>query len=178
MSRTSAFKSIYMEFMETPPPPTIEAKLPDLTWRWVWGRLAQAGLPALLVDVGFSYLHNILPLQVRRHWLSLSASPACLRCGAAVEDVLHFFTACPRVAEAWEALLFAATRVLGPTTDRKLLFLAFPPAVAERHVVLAVLAFVELAWSTRDTEAALLPREVRARVKVLAKGEIKTIFEM
>jgi hypothetical protein len=129
-----------------------------------------------LVDVGFSYLHIILPLLVRRHRFSLSASPTCLRCGAAVEDVLHFFTACLRVAEAWEALLFAATRDPGPTTDRKLLFLAFPSAEAERHVVLAVLAFVELAWSTREIEAALLP--VRARVNVLTRGGAKSIFDM
>jgi hypothetical protein len=81
----------------------------------------------------------------------------------------------PQSGGSLEALLFAATHVLGPKTDRKLLFLGFPPAVAERHVVLAVLAFVE---STRETEEALVPREVRARVKVLAKGEIKSIFEM
>jgi hypothetical protein len=64
--------------------------------------------------VAFYMLHNILPLQVRRHRFNMVASPACPRCAAPVEHVLHFFTACPRVAAAWESLLFRAAVCLAP----------------------------------------------------------------
>jgi hypothetical protein len=58
---------LYKELTATLPPPKIEFKLPGLQWRHVWSGLATAGLPPpLLVDAGFSAIHNILPLQSRR----------------------------------------------------------------------------------------------------------------
>jgi zinc-binding in reverse transcriptase len=94
-------KSLYAAFTDTLPPPKVEVKHPDIDWRKVWSRLVTPGLPPLAVDTAFSMLHNILPLQVRRHRLQLAESPACRRCGAPVEDALHFFTACPCVVDAW-----------------------------------------------------------------------------
>jgi hypothetical protein len=46
-----------------------------------------------------------------------------------VEDILHFFTACPRVAAAWAFLGHRAAFSMGrPLTDQDLLFLAWPPS--------------------------------------------------
>jgi hypothetical protein len=129
-------------------------------------------------------LHNILPLQVRRHRFGMVASPACPRCAAPVEDVLHFFTACPRVAAAWEFLLFRAAVCLGPPPppDDRLLFLAwprFPPFPAENAGVLAVVVFCELAWSIRAAVAALSPEAVRSAVEAAAaSGPLPSIFSL
>jgi len=168
--------AIYIEFTSTPPPPKVEAHLPDLPWSRIWGRLALGGLPPQLAEIGFSYLNNILPLQVRRHRLRKVASPACERCGSPVEDVLHFFTACPRVAAAWECLLFYICRLLGgPISDRSLLFLAFPISVHEIHIIYAVLSFADLVWSGRHEVAALTPQAVKACVGG-ASGIFKSVF--
>jgi hypothetical protein len=122
-------KALYADLMSTPPPPKIEAKLPGLRWDRIWGRLTTPGLPPALVDTGFAALHNILPLQTRRHRLGLTASPACTKCGAVSESTLHFFTQCPRVSDAWEYLALAASRVIGgPINDLHLLLLDLPPS--------------------------------------------------
>jgi hypothetical protein len=44
-------KRVYGGLTETFPLPKIKAKLPDLGWRKIWGRLALASLPAVAVDV-------------------------------------------------------------------------------------------------------------------------------
>jgi hypothetical protein len=146
-----------------------------LHWRHVWSGLAMAGFPPLLIDAGFSAIHNILPLQSRRHRLRLAPSPACLRCGAPTEDVLHFFTQCPRVADAWEVLALASTRALcGPLPDLHLLLLNLPIHPNEQAVVLAVLAHIELAWRLRDLPDPIPPQQLVARLLPLPM----TIFDL
>jgi len=153
----------------------VEARVGDIPWWLAWGRLATHGLPGQAVDVAFMALHNILPLQVRRHRLRLSPSAACERCGV-VEDVLHFFTACPRVAEAWSYLVWRASLAIGsPVSDRRLLFLAWPPCVADIHVTLAVLSFLEWAWESREGGVDLDPEELVARVEARATGHFRSI---
>ena len=81
--------------------------------------------------------------------MRLVASPACERCGGQLEDILHFFTDCPRVSDAWNRLVFQVSRLLGaPVSDEDLLFLAFPMSVFEIHIIFAVLSFADLAWSS------------------------------
>jgi hypothetical protein len=94
-------KSLYAAFTDTLPPLKVEVKQPEFDWRKVWSRLVSTGLPPLAIDTAFSMLHNILPLQVRRHCLQFADSPACRLCGVPVEDALYFFTACPHVVDAW-----------------------------------------------------------------------------
>ena len=176
-----AAKSVYAELLSTPPPPKVEAKWPAFCWPRIWGRLALAGLPSMLVDVGFSYLHNILPLQTRRHRMRMVASPACLKCGAGVEDVLHFFTACTRVWEAWEVLALAACRALGgPLPDFHLLMLNLPIHENELAVVLAVLAFTDMVWASRLEAATIAPGALKARVRALARsrGHFRSLFDV
>jgi hypothetical protein len=180
----AAAADIYADLVSSPPPPKVEAKIPDLPWHVIWSRLSLASLPASAVDAAFSALHNILPLQVRRHRFKIVPSPACPRCQAPVEDVLHFFTACPRLVAAWEFLVYRAARCLGgpPPPDRLLFFLAwprFPPSAAENAVVLAVVVFIELAWSTRAAVADLTPEAVRSAVdEAAAAGPLPSIFHL
>jgi hypothetical protein len=166
---------IYSEFAYTPPRPKVEARLPDLPWHNVWCRFGLRTLPAEAVDAAFSALHNILPLHVRCHRFRIVPSPACPRCAAPAEDVLHFFTACSQVASAWEFLCYHVARCLGglPHLDRLVLFLAwppFPPSPLENAVVLAIVTYIELAWSARARVADLTPEAVRAAVTEAAAG--------
>jgi hypothetical protein len=173
-------KALYADLMSTPPPPKIEAKLPGLRWDRIWGRLTTPGLPPALVDTGFAALHNILPLQTRRHRLGLAASPACTKCGAASESTLHFFTQCPRVSDAWEYLALTASRIIGgPINDLHLLLLDLPPFTAyEQSIVLAVLAHIDLAWSSRDSDEPLQIPALVARVKFFAHGHLRPLFSL
>jgi hypothetical protein len=163
---TVTAKIIYSEFLSTPPPPKVEYNRPRIGWPQVWSHLATIGLPQAAVDVGFSAIHNILPLQIRRHRLRITPSPACRRCGAAMEDVIHFFTACPRVADAWSALATIAGRTLGgPVHDANLLHLFMPPRYPiDRSVTLAILSHMEVAWATRDNDGPLVLEAVKASV--------------
>jgi hypothetical protein len=173
-------KNIYLDLTDAPPSPKVEAKFPDLVWPRIWPRLTTAGLPPSLVDVGFSALHNVLPLQSRRHRLGLAPTPACPRCGAASETVLHFFTQCPRVRDAWDCLFFAAARALGgPLPDLHLLFLHFPLHYPhENAIVLAVLAHMELVWLRRDVDGPIAPAVLKARVNFLAHGPVRSLFSL
>jgi hypothetical protein len=93
---------VYLAFMDTPPPPKVEAKWPP-EWEVVWNRLCSSGLPPAIVDKFFRLLHNILPLRGRLATLGSAADGACPHCGES-EDVVHFFQRCPRVANLWDAL--------------------------------------------------------------------------
>jgi hypothetical protein len=162
---SSKFIYIWAVYCHPAPPLKIEARLPDLPWRLIWGRLAGSSLPGLLVDHMFSLLHNILLVQDRCHCLRLAPSPHCDRCPGLVEDVLHFFTSCSRVEAAWAFLAFrVALLVGGPVPDRSLLFFAWPASRWDPPIALAVAAYAALAWETQEEVGLLLPTLVRARV--------------
>jgi hypothetical protein len=80
--------------------------------------------------------------------------PACPRCQAPMDAVVHFFMACPRLAKACVFRAHRAALCLGGVSppDHLLLYLAwpyFPPSVVENALILAVASFVELAWTPR-----------------------------
>ena len=79
-----------------------------------------------------------------------------------MENILYTFTACNRVEEAWEYLLYTALRLLeGPVPDTDLLFLKFPISPSEIHIIFAVLVWSSSS-SSRGEPAAITPLAVRA----------------
>ena len=157
--------AIYKALSPQPPPPKIQNRLPSFPWNRIWGRLALPSLPQSLREVGFNLISNILPTGERRHRLRIAPSPACNHCAATHDNIIHTFTSCRRVAEAWESLLYKACCLLGgPVTDADLLYLKFPITASEIHIIFAVLSYADLAWSTRGEQAALTPLAVRARL--------------
>jgi len=171
-------KLVYKDFLSSPPPPKVEVRVGDIPWWLAWGRLAIRGLPAVAVDVAFMALHNILPIQVRRHRLGLAPSPNCQRCGGVeVEDGLHFFTSCPRVAAVWAYLVWkVALAVGGPVQDRRVFLLAWPPSAQDLSVALAVLTYLEWVWEARDEGGNLDRAVLVARVAARAKGLFRSIL--
>jgi hypothetical protein len=172
-------KQVYAELTTTLLPPKIEAKMPAIGWYHTWQHLQIAGLPPPAVDTMFSLLHNILPLRSRLHRMGQAAA-ACRRCDAAVEDQLHFFTACPRAADVWAYLATTVGRLLGgPLPDLHLLLLHLPlhhPLLL--HVVLAVVVLVELVWATRDDPAAIAPQTLKDAVQIHTKNHLVNIFSL
>ena len=151
---------IYKDWMADQPLPRIQLKLPLLPWDLIWKRLATPFLPPLAVDLHFRALHNLLLTMERKHRFGTVPSPVCPRCPALVEDSLHFFTSCPRVAGAWDNLLHRAILVSGlALTNRSLFFLAWParPGRVEAALTLAVITFSAWSWETRDLPDPLLP---------------------
>jgi len=164
---------IYRDLLTDLPPPRIQLKLPALPWDLIWQRLATPLLPPIAVDCHFQALHNLLPTRERLHRLGLAPSPACLHCPALVEDGLHLFTSCPRVAGAWDNLLHRAILVSGlALTNHTLLFLAWParPGRLEAALTLAVTTFSAWAWETRDLPDPLLPIDYQVKVGLAASG--------
>jgi hypothetical protein len=155
----------------------VEAKRPEFDWRKVWSWLVTTSLPPLAVDTAFSMLHNILPLQVRRHRLRLADLPACRQCEVPLEDALHFFTACPRLVDTWGCLASAAGRALGgPLPDANLLHLHLPVHPREQSVALAVVVFVHFAWEAREDQEPLPVAAYLAAVRAAVQPHLVNIF--
>jgi hypothetical protein len=114
---------LYKDWQTDLPLHRIQLKLPLLPWDLVWKRLAAPLLPPLEVDLHFRALHNILLTMERRNRFGDAPSSACPHCPAPVEDSLHLFTTCPRVAGAWDYLLHRAILVSGMALTNSSLFL-------------------------------------------------------
>jgi hypothetical protein len=127
----------------------------------------------MATDLHFRVLHDLLPTMERRHRFRVVPSPNCSTCPGRVEDGLHFFTSCSRVAGAWDYVLHRAIMVSGMALNNNtLLYLAWPPRPArmEAAIPLAVVTFTAWAWETRDLPAALLPPDIKVRVDLAAAG--------
>ncbi len=110
----SLHSSVRTEWMSPPLIPRIQLKLPGLPGDLTWQRLAAPFLsPLAVVDAHFKAIHSILPTRERLHRTRQVPSSACLHCPVPIEDGLHFFTTCRRVAAAWDYLLHQAIMVLG-----------------------------------------------------------------
>jgi exonuclease III len=161
-------KDLYKSWVSTPPHPKIEQKMADFHFNWtrIWARLSWVGLPPRAVDIAYRAINNVLPLADRRHRLALVDAPACLRCGAQIEDTLHFFTGCTRVHEAWGDLAQRAVLALGRVVgDRELLYLNIPSGRGEGDTVLSVVTFIEMVWATRAEPGNISVRALQARIK-------------
>jgi hypothetical protein len=65
----------------------------------------------------------------------------------------------------------------GPVPDHLLLLFAWPACGLDIPIAVAVAAFVELAWSTREDSEPLVPALVRARVDAAAaSAAVGSIF--
>ena len=143
-------KNIYSTFMDSPPPPKITFKWPDLPWASIWGRLWASRLVTEEADVSFQLLHDVLPLRGRLARFGVEAAAFCPRCPhQVVEDSLHLFTACARVAELWQQLVAALLPHTGPLADRDILFLAWPPLARDVDLSITLLVYHHLVWTTR-----------------------------
>jgi hypothetical protein len=164
---------IYRDWMTDTPLPRVQLKHPLLPWDLIWQRLATPALPPMATDLHFRVLHDLLPTMERRHRFGVIPSPICSRCPGRVEDGLHFFTSCSRVAGAWDYVLHRAIMVSGMAlNNNSLLYLAWPsrPARMEAAITLAVVTFTAWAWETRELPAALLPPDIKVRVDLAAAG--------
>ncbi len=124
------------------------------------------GLPPRGCGYCYRAINNVLPLAARCHRLAIAETPACLRCGAQIEDTLHFFTGCTRVQEAWGDLAQRAVLALGRVVgDRELLYLNIPLGRGEGDTVLSVVIFMKMAWATRAEPGNVSVRAWQARSK-------------
>jgi hypothetical protein len=92
-------------------------------------------------------------------------------CPALVEDGLHFFTSCPRVARAWDNVLHRAILVSGlALTNRTLFYLAWParPVRLEAILILAVITFSAWASETRNLADPLLSADYQIKITLAA----------
>jgi hypothetical protein len=148
MATTAA--NLYSSFMETPPPPKVTLRRPDLPWDTIWPRLWRPRLMAEEQNMAFKLLHNILPLRARMARFGLVAQAHCPHCPGVAEDTLHLFTACVRVANTWQQLVATLVPHTGPIQDEDLLFLAWPRMARDYDITVIILAFISSVWAARD----------------------------
>jgi len=144
-------RAVYADFMDTPPPPRIEAKLPDIEWPLAWPRLWSSGLQAAEADIMFRLLHNVLPVRARIARLDPGRCDGrCQHCPCHQETLDHLFVHCVRVADIWLQLFFRLHYIFDDIpTNPELLRLAFSPCGRDADVVATLASYVTLVWSTR-----------------------------
>ena len=92
-------KDIYSAFMDTPPPPKVVLRRPELPWATIWSRLWGPSLVREEANVAFQLLHNILPLRGRLARFGVEAAGHCQHCPDSAEDAINAFTGCVRTAD-------------------------------------------------------------------------------
>jgi hypothetical protein len=138
---------LYTAFMDTPQPPKVVLKRPELPWNVIWARLARQPAAATEADTTFRLLHGILPLRGRRLRFGLpDEDGACPHCPGEIETALHLFT---RVQDAWPPLVAALLPFVGPQADETLLYLAWPPGNSDSNVVMVMLTYIHMVWTER-----------------------------
>ena len=138
--------------MDTPPPPKITTRLPDLHWPRIWQQLWRPrSHMEEEVNTGFQLLHHILPLKGRLARFGNAAGALCPHCNLEAEDTLHAFCRCQRVADLWQHLLTLLLPHTGPLDDMDLLLLAWPPLPRDNDLRVTMLCFIHLIWSSRSS---------------------------
>lgn len=150
LSATAA--DIYASFMDTPPPPKILIRLPDLPWDLVWGRLWKPHVNMEAANVSFQLIHNILPVRGRLARWGMAEAAFCVLCPGVVEDLQHVFVTCRRIADVWQQFLAALLPHTGHVADMDLLYLAWPSVGRDNDVAVAVRAYHHLVWSSRGDD--------------------------
>jgi len=142
-------KALYSSFMDSPPPPKIEARLDHLPWPLMWRRLWYKGLPHDEANTAFKLLHNILPVNARLARFGLPQQAACPHCPGVPETALHFFTSCQRISAMWQQLVAKLLPFTGPVADEELLMLAWPATALDADITAVMLAYIHLVWAAR-----------------------------
>ena len=142
-------REIYAAFMDTPPPPKVTVRRPELPWATIWARLWGPRAAREEADTQFQLIHNILPARGRLARFGVEAAGHCPRCPGVIEDLVHIFTRCPRVAAVWQQLVASLVAATGPVPDEDLLLLAWPPTARDGDIATAIMVFVHLVWTTR-----------------------------
>ena len=142
-------REIYAAFMDTPPPPKVTVRQPELPWADIWARLWGPPGAREEADIQFQLIHNILPARGRLARFGVEAAGHCPRCPGVLEDLEHIFTRCIRVAGVWQQLVASLVASTGPAPDRDLLLLAWPPTARDNDIATAIMVFVHLVWTTR-----------------------------
>jgi hypothetical protein len=172
-------RGVYQHWTSDLPPPKIERKRPLVPWKLAWARLDASAADPLAQDLFFSLLHNILPVPARLHRMGLEAA-SCPFCQVPYADLLHCFTACPRVAVAWGYLFARASLALNAVVgDEELLLLAWGGPASER-VQVAVLAYASWVWESRESPVVLDVAVLRQKVgeATAAAGlQLRSIFD-
>ena len=56
-------REIYAAFMDTPPPPKVTVRQPELPWADIWARLWGPRVAREEANIQFQLIHNILPAR-------------------------------------------------------------------------------------------------------------------
>ena len=164
---TAKAADIYAAFMDTPPPPKVVVRRPELPWAIIWQRLWRPPLALEAANISFQLLHNILPVRARLARWGQPAAATCPLCPGVIEDTLHVFVRCPRIAALWEQLLAALVVHTGPVADEELLLLAWPPTARDGDLAVALRSYHHLVWASRSEDWPPSFRRLTAGLRAL-----------
>jgi hypothetical protein len=158
--------SIYIAFMETPPPPKITLKSPDSPWDLTWRRLWLPHLSKEESDLLFRIVHGILPVKARLSRFGIQQGAHCPHCQGVPETISHLFTSCSRSAPAWQQLVSKVLPLVGPVADDDLLYLMWPPSPHDADLTAAIATYTSFLWATRNATRLLDFADVLVAVRL------------
>ena len=156
-------RDLYWERMESPPPPKVTHKFPEVDWRRVWSRLENPVLEPEGRDLLYSLINNILPINVREFRMGLRASEMCIYCPSEREDNTHIFALCTVVREAWKWLgMILETLdppVIANLSDSDIIYLFLPRIRREKDFLFLLSNFCLFRWeSFKKRQSCRQPR--------------------
>lgn len=136
--------------------PPVELKRPGFTWPNIWRNLSDRHIPGYLRAIGFFFVNDLFPTNVRRHNIHLAADAQCTICGHA-DTAVHRLLTCTAVLPLCSWLKLRASRLLGTNPFDvdlpRLLHLDFKlfPEAKRRTLVWAVCLYIDFIISCPDT---------------------------
>ena len=144
-------KSLYWNFLSTPPPPRIISRFPALPWPLIFGRMNSPVLSPASKDLMFIIINNIYPNKKRLNRLNQHPTGNCALCRVQ-EDNIHLFLDCYHTRPVWHYvrnLIISIKPELRNIPSEHFLRLSFPPTSRENAVIFLVSGFLLYAHERR-----------------------------
>lgn len=169
-------KSLYQRMIDrsSPPPTALQAWQATQTdtlllWPNAWKALEAAKLPSPYSrDIGFKFLHRVLPTRQRLHRWGLTTDPRCQLCNYNEETLQHVFRDCPRAILMKRTLHSFLSAVVSENLDPNLDLLSAPFRVHTPETAFIVWTIVTHFWKHRSNLShsevvRLVERQIRRK---------------
>ena len=174
-------KTLYKNYMSSPPQPKIMDKIPDLHWPTVWARLHSVVLPSELFDVYFRIIHDIYPNRKRLFRMGLHADGLCPECRLE-DDNVHRFTNCLCSRPIWTFVRYIINYIsddyLSYVADSDFLLLNFPTTMFEKDTLFILFCFVNFLHSKLESRESCTMRAFAGflKLKLFQEGSFNFQF--
>lgn len=175
-------KKVYLELMNSPPPPKVLSKHAGVEWERVWRNLRSKVISIQGRDLIFSIIHNIYKTKSRLFRMNQHPSGLCNWCRVE-ETCSHFFTSCIYTNETWIYLKTVLRRIIGSQPlimdNLRLLFLDIQPHRNLNEILFLISFYViyvhSCKWEGNNPTVSHLKGFLKHAILVYSKGNFPSL---